>query len=450
MTSKVYINRVLENVRDKHADKSEFIQAVEEFFPTLEPYLNEHPEIEANNILELIVEPERVIQFRVPWEDDKGQVHVNLGYRVQYNSALGPYKGGIRFNPTVNESILRFLGFEQTFKNALTSLPLGGGKGGSDFSPRNRSDREIMRFVQSFMTELQKYLGPDLDVPAGDIGVGHREIGYMYGQYKRLNKPEPGVLTGKPTGLWGSFGRTEATGYGVMYFAENALKDRNDSLKGKKVAISGCGNVGTHAIEKANELGATVIAVSDSSGYIYDPKGITADIIRQLPYTDRCAIDEYVHFSDTATYFDGQSMWTGDFEYDYAFPCATQNEITKEMAENMITNGKITGIFEGANMPTTDAATAVFKENNILFGPAKAVNAGGVAVSGLEMAQNSQREQWTFEDVDARLKDVMLDIYTLCSDTAEKYVGDRNNLQAGANIAGFARVAEAMLMQGIV
>lgn len=450
MTAKTYITQVLENIRTKHADKPEFIQAVEEFFPTLEPYLNEHPEIEEKNLLQLIVEPERVIQFRVPWEDDKGNVHVNLGYRVQYNSALGPYKGGIRFDPSVNESIMRFLGFEQTFKNALTSLPIGGGKGGSDFSPKDRSDREIMRFVQSFMTELQRYLGADLDVPAGDIGVGHREIGYMYGQYKRLNQPEPGVLTGKPTGIWGSFGRTEATGYGVMYFTENALKDRGLSLKGKNVVISGCGNVGTHAIEKANELGAIVVAVSDREGYIYDPTGVSADIIRQLPYTDRCAIGEYVSYSPTASYFEGQSIWTGEFEYDYAFPCATQNEITKVMAENMVTNCGIKAIFEGANMPSTDAAIEVFKENGVLFGPAKAVNAGGVAVSGLEMAQNSQREQWSFEDVDERLKDVMKDIYEICSDTAEKYVGDRNNLQAGANIAGFARVAEAMLMQGLV
>lgn len=450
MTAKQYINQVLENNEKKHADKPEFIQAVKEFFPTLEPYLDEHPEIEELNLLELIVEPERVIQFRVPWEDDEGKVHVNLGYRVQYNSALGPYKGGIRFDPSVNESVMRFLGFEQTFKNALTSLPLGGGKGGSDFSPRGRSDREIMRFVQSFMTELQRYLGPDLDVPAGDIGVGHREIGYMYGQYKRLNQPEPGVLTGKPTGLWGSFGRTESTGYGIMYFAENALNDRDLSLKGKKVAISGCGKVGTHAIEKATELGATVVAVSDRDGYIYDPTGVEADTVRILPYTDRCAIGEYVHHSDTAIYFEGESMWTGDFEYDIAFPCATQNEITKEMAENMVERNKLKAVFEGANMPTTDAAIAVFKENGILFAPAKAVNAGGVAVSALEMAQNSQREQWTFEDVDTRLQDIMKDIYNLISDTAEEYVGDRNNLQAGANIAGFARVAEAMMMQGIV
>lgn len=450
MTARDYIEKVLKSVRERHADKPEFIQAVAEFFPTLEPYLDEHPEMIEKNILALIVEPERVIQFRVPWEDDDGNVHVNLGYRVQYNSALGPYKGGTRFDPSVNESVLRFLGFEQTFKNALTSLPLGGGKGGSDFSSRGRSDREIMRFVQSFMTELQRYLGPDLDVPAGDVGVGHREIGYMYGQYKRLNKPEPGVLTGKPTGMWGSFGRTESTGYGVMYFAENALKDRGLNMDGMRVAVSGCGKVGTHAIEKATALGATVVAVSDRAGYIYDPTGVSADIIRQLPYSDRCAIGEYVNYSETASYFEGESIWSGDFEYDMAFPCATQNEINKEMAENMVQKNKLKAVFEGANMPSTDAAIEVFKEHDILFAPGKAVNAGGVAVSGLEMTQNSQREQWDFEVVDARLQEIMRDIYTLISDTAEQYVGDRNNLQAGANIAGFARVAEAMMMQGLV
>lgn len=450
MSSINYIERVLENIKAKHSDKPEYIQAVDEFFPTLVPYLNEHPEIEEFNLLELIAEPERVIQFRVPWEDDQGNWRVNLGWRVQYNSALGPYKGGIRFDPSVNESILRFLGFEQTFKNALTSLPLGGGKGGSDFNPKGKSNREVMRFVQSFMTELQKYLGPDLDVPAGDIGVGHREIGYMYGQYKRLNQPEPGVITGKPTDLWGSFGRTEATGFGVIYFADNALQDRGMSLAGKRVAVSGCGNVGTYTIDKANELGATVVAVSDREGFIYDENGIDADLIRKIPVPDRCAIGQYVSFQPTATYYHGKSLWEGNFEYDIAFPCATQNEITEEHAKNMVANCGVKAVFEGANMPSTDGAIKVYQENGVLYGPAKAVNAGGVATSALEMAQNSQREQWTAEEVDQRLQVIMRNIYDLCSETAEKYTGDKDNLQAGANIAGFARVAEAMLKQGLV
>jgi glutamate dehydrogenase (NADP+) len=450
MTAKQYIDRVLDNVREKHADKPEFIQAVGEFFPTLAPYLEEHPEIEEHNVLELIVEPERIIQFRIPWEDDDGRWQVNLGYRVQYNSALGPYKGGIRFNPTVNESILRFLGFEQTFKNGLTNQPLGGGKGGSDFDPRDKSDKEIMRFTHSFMTELQKYIGPDLDVPAGDMGVGHREIGYMYGQYKRLNQASPGVLTGKPTGQWGSFGRTEATGYGVVYFAENALWDLDERLIEKDVVVSGTGNVSTYTVEKATQLGARVIAVSDSQGYIYDEDGIDAETLKALKPKGSGALKHYREIKPNAEYVEGASVWSGDFEYDIAFPCATQNEIDQEMAENMAKNCGIKAIFEGANMPSSDEAVKIFKEHDILYGLGKAANAGGVAVSALEMAQNSQREQWDFEEVDERLKVIMEDIYKLCSETAEKYVGDRHNLQAGANIAGFARVANAMIRQGLV
>ena len=450
MSAKKYIQKTLENLNEKHADKPEFLQALSEFFPTLEPYLERHPEIERYNILELIAEPERLIQFRVPWEDDEGNWQVNLGWRVQYNSALGVYKGGIRFNPNVNESILRFLGFEQTFKNALTSLPLGGGKGGSDFDPSDKSEREIMRFTQSFMTELQKYLGPDLDVPAGDMGVGHREIGYMYGQYKRLNQPEPGVLTGKPTNQWGSFGRTEATGYGLVYFAENALWKHNERLSKKRVVVSGTGNVSTYTVEKATQLGAKVIAVSDSQGYVYDEQGVQAETLKELSKHGRGALKYYTKLHPNAEYFSKQSVWNASMKYDIAFPCATQNEIDQEMAQNLVENCEIKALFEGANMPSTDEAIEIYKEKNILYGLGKAANAGGVAVSALEMAQNAQREQWSAEEVDERLQIIMRDIYNLCSQTAEKYVGDADNLQAGANIAGFARVAEAMIQQGLV
>src|SRR5699024_11209627 len=342
----------LGNLEKKHVNKPEFFQALNEFFPTLEPYLEEHPEIKKHNILEIIAEPERLIQFRVPWEDDEGNWQVNLGWRIQYNSALGPYKGGIRFNPNVNESILRFLGFEQTFKNALTSLPLGGGKGGSDFDPSDKSEREIMRFTQSFMTELQKYLGPDLDVPAGDMGVGHREIGYMYGQYKRLNQPEPGVLTGKPTNQWGSFGRTEATGYGLVYFAENALWNDNERLSQKRVVVSGTGNVSTYTVEKATQLGAKVIAVSDSQGYIHDENGVDAETLKKLSSRSSGALKYYSEFHPESKYFKGESVWGAKIKYDIAFPCATQNEINQEMAENLAKNCEIIAVFEGANMPS--------------------------------------------------------------------------------------------------
>lgn len=450
MSTNDYMKRVLETIEEKHSDKPEYLQAVKEFFSTLTPYLEEHPEIEEYNILELVAEPERVIQFRVPWEDDEGNWRVNLAWRVQYNSTLGPHKGGIRFHPTVNESILRFLGFEQTFKNALTGLPLGGGKGGSDFDPRDKSEREIMRFTQSFTSELQKYIGPDLDVPAGDMGVGHREIGYMYGQYKRLKQPEPGVFTGKPTNQWGSFGRTEATGYGLVYFAENALWSHEERLKDKRVVVSGTGNVSTYTVEKATQRGAKVIAVSDSGGYVIDENGVDAETLKELKKRGSGALKFYKELHPDAEYYESESVWSAELEYDIAFPCATQNEINQEYAENMAKTCGIKAIFEGANMPSSDAAVKVFKENNILYGPGKAANAGGVAVSALEMAQNSQREQWTAEEVDERLQVIMKDIYTLCSETAEKYVGDKDNLQSGANIAGFARVAEAMVQQGLV
>ncbi len=450
MSAKQYINRVLQIVEEKHADKPEFIQAVNEFFPSLEPYLTEHPEIEGHNILELIVEPERIIQFRIPWEDDAGQWQVNLGWRVQYNSALGPYKGGIRFDPSVNESILRFLGFEQIFKNALTSLPLGGGKGGSDFDPHGKSQREIMRFTQSFMSELQKHIGPDIDVPAGDIGVGHREIGYMYGQYKRLNQPEPGVLTGKPTNQWGSFGRTEATGYGLIYFAENALWDSDERLSEKNVVVSGTGNVSTYTVEKATQLGAKVIAVSDSQGYVVDENGVDAEILKKLSARGSGALKYYSEYQPDSTYYEDVSVWSAQLEYDVAFPCATQNEIDQDAAENLVKNCGVQAVFEGANMPSTDAAIKVYKEHDILYGLGKAANAGGVAVSALEMAQNAQKEQWSIETVDERLQSIMSEIYELVSTTAEKYVGNKNDLQAGANIASFAKLAEVMINQGLV
>ncbi len=450
MTAKEYIDRVLENVEEKHSDKFEFVKTLQEFFPTLEPYLDEHPEIEEHSILELIAEPERIIQFRVPWQDDEGKFHVNLAWRVQYNSALGPYKGGIRFDSSVNESITRFLAFEQTFKNALTKLPLGGGKGGADFNPRGKSDSEIMRFVQSFMLEMHNYMGPNLDVPAGDIGVGHREIGYMYGQYKRLNQAEPGVITGKPVHMGGSLGRTEATGYGAVYFIENALSDRDDSLEGKKVVISGLGEVGKHALEKAVELGAKVIAVGDLAGYLVDEEGLDAQVLKAIESPDDKAAQDYVENNENAYFVADESVWTADINYDIALPCATQGEIDADMAENMVKNCGISAVFEGANKPTKDAAINVFLANDLLFAPGKAVNAGGVAASGLEMAQNAQHAHWSFEEVDEKVQETMADIYTLCSETAEKYLADKNNLKAGANIAGFARVAEAMMSQGLV
>lgn len=448
LTSKSYIEQVLRELREKHAEKKEFIQAVEEFLPTLEVYLDEHTEVIEKNLLSLIVEPERLIQFRVPWQDDKGKWQVNRAYRVQYNSAIGPYKGGLRFHPTTNESIVRFLGFEQIFKNSLTGLPIGGGKGGSDFDPKGKSDSEVMRFCQSFMTEFQKHIGPDIDVPAGDIGVGGREIGFLFGQYKRLNGYAAGVLTGKPLNSWGSLARTEATGYGLVYFVQNALKDRQDSLKDKKVVVSGSGNVSIYAIEKAQELGATVLTCSDSSGYIYDAEGIDLDLVKEIKEVRRSRIKDYIDVHADAIYVEGESVWTLKEAYDIALPCATQNEIDLNAAHEIAKAGtKI--VAEGANMPSSKKAIDSYNKNGILYCPGKAANAGGVAVSALEMAQNSARLPWTFEKVDSELKIIMKNIYIVCSETASKYA-EKDNLMAGANIAGFDRVIQAMLSQGLV
>jgi len=448
LTSKEYINDVLENLSNIHPDKTEFLQTVNEFLPALEGYLDENPEIQEYNLLELIVEPERVVKFRVPWQDDEGKWQVNRGIRVQFNSALGPYKGGIRFNPTVNESIIRFLGFEQIFKNGLTGLPIGGGKGGSDFNPKGKSNAEIMRFCQSFMNELQKHIGPDTDVPAGDMGVSGREIGYLYGQYKRLNSYTPGVLTGKPLEIWGSLGRTEATGHGAVYFVQNALEDRGDSFEGKKVVVSGSGNVANHAVKKAHELGATVIAMSDSNGYVYDSTGIDIDLIMDIKQDHTNSIKQYLDEHGDAEFYKGKSVWSINQNYDIALPCATQNEIDEDLANSVVSSG-VKIVAEGANMPVKDQAIKVFKDNEILHCPGKATNAGGVAVSALEMSQNSQRLVWSFEEVDEKTKELMQDIYKLSSETAEKY-GHPNDLALGANIAGFDRVAKAMLAQGLV
>lgn len=448
VTSKEYINEVLENLSNIHPDKTEFLQTVNEFLPALESYLDENPEIQEHNLLELIVEPERIVKFRIPWQDDEGKWQVNRGIRVQYNSALGPYKGGIRFTPSVNESIIRFLGFEQIFKNSLTGLPIGGGKGGSDFDPKGKSDTEIMRFCQSFMTELQKHIGPDTDVPAGDMGVGGREIGYLYGQYKRLNSYTPGVLTGKPLEFWGSLGRTEATGHGTVYFVQNALEDQGESFEGKKVVVSGSGNVASYAVKKAHELEATVIAISDSNGYIYDANGIDIDVIMDIKKDHSNSIEQYLEEHSDAEFFEGESIWSIDQEYDVALPCATQNEIDEELANQIISSG-VKIVAEGANMPANDQAIQVFKDNKIVYCPGKAANAGGVAVSALEMSQNSQRLVWSFDEVDEKTKEIIQDIYKISSETAKKY-GDPNNLALGANIAGFDRVAKAMLAQGLV
>lgn len=447
LTAKAYIDQVLAETKEKHAGKEEFIQAVEEFLPTLEPYLNDHTEIVEKNLLSLIVEPERLIQFRVPWQDDEGKWQVNRAYRVQYNSAIGPYKGGLRFHPTTNESIVRFLGFEQIFKNSLTGLPIGGGKGGSDFDPKGKTDAEVMRFCQSFMTEFQKHIGPDIDVPAGDIGVGGREIGFLFGQYKRLNGFSAGVLTGKPVSSWGSLARTEATGYGLVYFVQNALEDRNDSFQGKKVVVSGSGNVSIYAIQKAQELGATVLTCSDSSGYIYDPEGIDLELVKDIKEVRRGRIKEYLEQHPNATYVEG-SVWSLGESYDIALPCATQNEIDAKLAQKMA-DASVKIVAEGANMPSSKEAIDLYQDQSILYCPGKAANAGGVAVSALEMAQNSARLAWSFDRVDDELKSIMKNIYTACSETATKYA-EKDNLMAGANIAGFDRVVQTMLSQGLV
>ena len=441
-----YLLSVLDELKAKSAHEPEFLQAVEEVLESLEPVVEADPRYEQQNIIGRIVEPERVVMFRVPWVDDAGKVQVNRGYRVQFNSAIGPYKGGLRFHPTVNLSVIKFLGFEQIFKNSLTTLPMGGGKGGSDFDPKGKSDGEVMRFCQSFMTELQRHIGPDTDVPAGDIGVGARESGFMFGQYKKIRDEFTGVLTGKGLSYGGSLARTEATGFGLCYFADAQLRDNGKSFAGKRVLISGSGNVAIYANQKCTQLGGKVIAMSDSNGYIVDENGIDYKVIQQIKEVKRARIKTYLDYVPSAMYVEGCSgIWT--VPCDIALPCATQNEIDETGAKALIANGCI-GVFEGANMPSTPGAIAAYQAAGILFAPAKASNAGGVATSGLEMSQNSERLSWTFEEVDAKLKGIMEGIYAACAAAAEKY-GMKGNIQAGANIAGFLKVADAMLWQGI-
>lgn len=442
-----YLLKVYEEVSKKDQDQKEFLQAVYEVLSSIEPYVNEHPEIEKNGVIERIVEPERVITFRVPWVDDQGNVCVNRGYRVQFNSAIGPYKGGIRLHPSVNLSIMKFLGFEQTFKNALTGLPMGGGKGGCDFDPRGKSDLEIMRFCQSFMTELAKHIGADTDVPAGDIGTGAREIGYMFGQYKRLRNEFTGVLTGKGLTYGGSIGRTSATGFGLCYFTNKMLNVmRNTSFEGKKVIVSGAGNVGLYAVKKAYELGAVVVAVNDISGYAYNPNGIKFDLLQEIKETKRLTVKEYAELDKECTFgTNPKDLWK--VPCDIALPCATQNEIDINDVKELVKNGLIC-LSEGANMPCSIEATKYLIENNILFGPAKAANAGGVMVSGFEMSQNSMRLAWTFEEVDQKLKQQMENIYLAVYDCATHY-GNPYNTVLGANITGFIKVSQAMIAQGV-
>lgn len=442
-----YLKGVFEQVQKRNANEPEFLQAVEEVLESLEPVIEVHPEYEAAGLIERLVEPERVISFRVPWVDDNGKTQVNRGFRVQFNSAIGPYKGGLRFHPSVYQGIIKFLGFEQIFKNSLTGLPIGGGKGGSDFDPKGKSDAEVMRFCQSFMTELSKHIGADTDVPAGDIGVGGREIGFMFGQYKRLRNEFTGVLTGKGLTYGGSLARTEATGYGLCYFTDAMLKDNGKSFEGATVVISGSGNVAIYATEKATQLGGKVVALSDSNGYVYDKNGIDLACVKQLKEVERKRIKEYVATHPDAEYHEGcAGIWT--IPCDIALPCATQNELDEEAAKTLVKNGCF-AVAEGANMPSTPEAVSVFLENGVLFGPAKAANAGGVATSALEMSQNSMRYSWSFEEVDAKLKDIMEDIYAKSSAAAKEY-GHEGNYVMGANIAGFKKVADTMMAQGIV
>ena len=442
-----YAKRVLEGLKQRNADQPEFIQAATEILTTLQPVIDKHPEYEAAGLLERYVEPERVILFRVPWIDDQGKVQVNRGYRVQFNSAIGPYKGGLRLHPSVNLSIIKFLGFEQILKNSLTGLPIGGGKGGSDFDPKGKSDNEVMRFCQSFMTELYRHIGADVDVPAGDIGVGGREIGYLYGQYKRITGLYEGVLTGKGLTYGGSLGRTPATGYGLCYMMDAMLKANGKSIEGKTVVVSGSGNVAIYAAEKITALGGKVVAMSDSNGYIYDADGVKLDVVKKLKEVQRKRIREYVDYVPTAAYTEGcRGIWT--IPCQIALPCATQNEIDEESAKTLIANG-VVAVGEGANMPSTLEATAAFQKAGVLFAPAKAANAGGVAVSALEMSQNSLRLSWTFEEVDNRLKGIMLGIFEKMDAAAKEYATPGDYV-AGANIAGFLKVAEAMMAQGAV
>ena len=441
-----YVDSVIEQVKAKNANEPEFIQAVTEVLTSLKPVIDAYPEYEKAGLLERIVEPERVIMFRVPWVDDSGKVQVNRGFRVQFNSCLGPYKGGLRLHPSVNLGIIKFLGFEQIFKNSLTTLPMGGGKGGSDFDPKGKSDAEVMCFCQSFMTELCKHVGADTDVPAGDIGTGAREIGYMFGQYKRIRNVWEGVLTGKGLSYGGSLARTEATGYGLIYFVQEYLKGKGDSFEGKTVAVSGSGNVAIYATEKAQQLGAKVVTLSDSTGWIYDANGIDLDLVKQIKEVERGRISEYAKRREGVEYHEGRGVWT--IKVDIALPCATQNELFIEDAKMLAANG-CQIVAEGANMPTTMDATQYLQENGVVFMPGKAANAGGVATSGLEMSQNSERLSWSFEEVDAKLQGIMVNIFHAADDAAREY-GVEGDYVAGANIAGFKKLADAMLAQGIV
>ena len=440
-----YVDNVIDSVVKKNPNEPEFIQAVTEVLNSLRLVVDNDEKYQNASLLERIVEPERVVMFRVPWVDDEGKVQVNRGYRVQFNSAIGPYKGGLRLHPSVNLSIIKFLGFEQIFKNSLTGLPIGGGKGGSDFDPKGISDREIMAFCQSFMTELCRHIGADTDVPAGDIGTGAREIGYMYGQYKRIRNVSEGVLTGKGLSYGGSLARTEATGYGLVYLVEELLKSRNNTIEGKTIAVSGAGNVAIYAIEKAHQLGAKVVTCSDSTGWVYDKDGIDLAALKEIKEVKRARLTEYTKYRPNAEYHEGRGVWS--VKCDIALPCATQNELFIEDAKQLVANGCIV-VAEGANMPTTMDATEYLQANGVYFAPGKAANAGGVATSALEMSQNSMRYSWSFEEVDAKLKDIMVNIFHNIDDAAKEY-GVENNFVAGANIAGFKKVADAMLAQGV-
>lgn len=440
-----YSDEIIEKVKAKNPNEPEFIQAVTEVMNSLRLVVDNDPKYQNEALLERIVEPERIIMFRVPWVDDEGKVQVNRGFRVQFNSAIGPYKGGLRFHPSVNLSIIKFLGFEQIFKNSLTGLPIGGGKGGSDFDPKGKSDREVMAFCQSFMTELCRHIGADTDVPAGDIGTGAREIGYMYGQYKRIRNVSEGVLTGKGLSYGGSLARTQATGYGLVYLVDELLKTKGNTLEGKTVAVSGAGNVAIYATEKAQQLGAKVVTCSDSTGWVYDKDGIDLKALKEIKEVKRARLTEYTKYRPNAEYHEGRGVWS--VKCDIALPCATQNELFLEDAKQLVANGCIV-VAEGANMPTTMDATEYLQANGVYFAPGKAANAGGVATSALEMSQNSMRYSWSFDEVDAKLKDIMVNIFHNIDDAAREY-GVENNYVAGANIAGFKKVADAMMAQGV-
>lgn len=442
-----YVSEVYQALEKKHSNEAEFLEAAKRILESLEPIVAANEELYRKNaLLERFVEPERIISFRVPWTDDQGKHHINIGYRVQFNSAIGPYKGGLRFHPSVNQSILKFLGFEQILKNSLTGLPIGGGKGGADFDPKGKSDAEVMRFCQSFMTELYKYIGANEDVPAGDIGVGGREVAYMYGQYKRITNLYEGVLTGKGRTFGGSLARPEATGYGLVYIVDEMLKSVGKEIKGKTIVVSGSGNVAQYAIQKAQSLGGKVVTCSDSGGYVYDPEGIKLDVLFDIKQVKRGRISEYADRVAGATYHAGERPW--GVKCDVALPCASQNELNGEEAKTLIKNGCFC-VAEGANMPSDEQAVDVFLENHFLYMPGKAANAGGVAVSALEMSQNSQRLSWSFEEVDEKLKGIMQNIFKSVSEAAKRY-GHEGNFEVGANVAGFEKVAEAMLAQGLV